>query len=627
MGTAPAQIPESDLYLFNNGKLKRAWKWLGAHPVRDGVRFALWAPYAQQVGVAGECNAWDGARHQLTQRGETGVWEGVLADFKPGDLYKYDLKDSHGVFRQKADPFGFRMELRPSTASIVWPLKGHRWKDREWMAARADHQSPTSPIRIYEVHLGSWKRGLSYKELATELVDYVDSMGFTHVEFLPIAEHPYDPSWGYQVCGYYAASSRWGTPQELMGLIDAFHRRDIGVIVDWVPGHFPKDAHGLFRFDGSHLYEHEDPRRGVHQDWDTVIFNYDRPEVANFLWSNALFWLEEFHVDGLRVDAVASMLYRDYSRKEGEWVPNLHGGREDLEAIEFLRSLNDLIHEEVPGAITIAEESTAFPSVTRPVRLGGLGFDWKWNMGWMHDSLDFLSKDPVHRSYHHDRLTFALYYAFHERYLLPLSHDEVVHLKRSLLDKMPGDEWQKHANLRMLHAWQAAHPGKTLLFMGGEIGDWGEWSESGELDWPVLCIERHAGQQKLVKELNRLSRDETSLHESDDDWLGFQWIDFADHAKSIISFLRWDKSGEGLLFVFNFTPVVRYDYRVGAPRPGRYLEVLNTDGHEYGGSGVGNLGEAETVPEERHGYADTLSLTLPPLAAIALRVPPATDEA
>jgi 1,4-alpha-glucan branching enzyme len=489
------------------------------------------------------------------------------------------------------------------------------------MASRAERQSLGAPIRIYEVHLGSWKRGLGYRELATELVDYVASMGFSHVEFLPVAEHPYDPSWGYQVCGYYAASSRWGTPQELMALIDAFHQRGIGVLIDWVPGHFPRDEHGLFRFDGSHLYEHEDPRRGVHMDWDTVIFNYERPEVSNFLWSNALFWLEEFHVDGLRVDAVASMLYRDYSRDEGAWIPNRYGGHEDLEAIEFLRGLNNLVHAEVPGAITIAEESTSFPSVTRETKLGGLGFDWKWNMGWMHDSLDYMAKDPVHRSYHHDRLTFALYYAFQERFLLPLSHDEVVHLKKSLLDKMPGDEWRKHANLRLLHAWQAAHPGKTLLFMGGEIGEWREWSESGELDWPVLCFERHSGQSKLVKELNRLTREEPCLHELDHDWSGFQWIDFADHEQSTISFVRWDKAGEGLLFVLNFTPVARYDYRVGAPRPGHYAEILNTDAREYGGSGVGNLGGADTFEEERHGCADTLAVTLPPLAAVAFRVP------
>jgi 1,4-alpha-glucan branching enzyme len=486
----------------------------------------------------------------------------------------------------------------------------------------ADRPGADRPIRVYEVHAGSWRKGRSYRDLARDLVAYVEEMGFTHVEFLPLMEHPYDASWGYQVCGYYAPTSRFGTPDDLRALVDAFHARGIGVLMDWVPAHFPKDEHGLAAFDGSCLYEHEDPRRGVHKDWDTLIFNYGRPEVCNFLRSNALFWLEEFHMDGLRVDAVASMLYRDYSRPAGEWVPNEKGGREDLEAIAFLRDLTDLVHAEAPGALVVAEESTAFPGVTSPTRTGGLGFDLKWNMGWMHDSLAFLSKDPVFRKHHHDRLTFALYYAFHERYLLPLSHDEVVHLKKSLLDKMPGDVWQKHANLRLLHAWQAGHPGKALLFMGGEIGAWREWDHDGELDWSLLDDPLHAGLRLLVGDLNRLVRERPALHAMDFDWRGFEWIDFGDIEQSIVSFVRWSPGqAEGLLFVLNFTPVVRADYRIGVPRPGDYPEVLNTDSACYGGSGVGNLGAARSDEEEKHGRPHSIRLTLPPLGAIVFEVP------
>ncbi|MHC4223347.1 MAG: 1,4-alpha-glucan branching protein GlgB, partial [Planctomycetota bacterium] len=469
---------------------------------------------------------------------------------------------------------------------------------------------------------GSWRRGKSYRDLATELVDYVVAMGFTHVELLPLAEHPFDGSWGYQVCGYFAVTSRYGTPQDLMALVDAFHKKGIGVIMDWVPAHFPKDDHGLNRFDGSRLYEHDDPRRGLHKDWDTLIFNYGRNEVRNFLQSNALFWIEEFHMDGLRVDAVASMLYRDYSREEGQWIPNEYGGREDLEAIEFLRNLNDLVHYEAPGALMIAEESTAFPGVTSPTESGGLGFDLKWNMGWMHDSLAYMKKDSVYRKYHHDRLTFALYYAFHERYLLPLSHDEVVHLKRSLLDKMPGDQWQKLANLRLLHAWQAAHPGKSLLFMGGELGDWREWNHEGEIAWELLDNPKHAGLRLLVGDLNRLVQERPCLHQLDHEWRGFEWIDFHDVEKSVVSFLRWNASKEqGLLLAFNFTPIVRSNYRIGAPRAGRYREVLNTDSACYGGSGVGNLGEVKAEAIEKHNCKQSITLTVPPLAAVAFEVP------
>jgi 1,4-alpha-glucan branching enzyme len=613
-------IPEHDLYLFNNGGLLRAWRWLGAHEVEGGVRFAVWAPHARRVSVKGDFNGWTARR--LDPRGTTGVWEGVVPHAQRGQLYKYELIDSQGQTREKTDPFAFRMEVRPKTASVVWPLEGFDWTDAAWLDGRAKRQAADRPVRVYEVHLGSWRRGRSYRDLATELVDYVVELGFTHVEMLPLAEHPYDPSWGYQVCGYYAATSRYGTPHDLMALVDAFHAAGIGVLMDWVPAHFPRDDHGLARFDGSRLFEHDDPRRGVHKDWDTLIFNYGRPEVRNFLLSNALFWIEEFHIDGLRVDAVASMLYRDYSRAEGEWVPNEQGGNEDHEAIEFLRELNTLVHEEAPGALTIAEESTAFPGVTRPVGDGGLGFDWKWNMGWMHDSLAFLAKDPVFRRFHHDRLTFALFYAFHEHYLKPLSHDEVVHLKKSLLDKMPGDPWQKRANLRLLHAWQAGHPGKSLLFMGGEFGAWREWDHDGELDWSLLDDPAHAGMRLLVGDLNRLVAARTSLHEVDGDWRGFEWIDFSDAEQSVVSFLRWNAArDEATLFALNFTPVVRSDYRVGAPVAGAYEEILNTDAPCYGGSGVGNLGTVHARAEKLHDRPYSLALTLPPLAAVAFDVP------
>jgi len=615
------EIHESDLYLFNHGELQRAWRVLGAHPEEEGTRFALWAPYARRVSVKGDFNGWRPQR--LDTRGSTGVWAGFVEGAKPGDLYKYELIDSHGDRREKADPFGFRMEVRPKTASMVWPLGGHAWGDDAWMEERAAPAAPARPLRVYEVHLGSWRRGRSYRDLATELVDYVAHMGFTHVELLPVAEHPYDGSWGYQVCGYYAVTSRYGTPQDLMAFVDACHRRGIGVLLDWVPAHFPKDDHGLNRFDGSRLYEHEDPRLGVHKDWDTLIFNYGRPEVRNFLASNALFWLDEFHVDGLRVDAVASMLYRDYSRAEGEWIPHEEGGREDLDAIAFLRATNDLVHAEAPGALMIAEESTAFPGVTRATAAGGLGFDLKWNMGWMHDSLAFFQQDPIYRKYHHDRLTFALYYAFHERYVLPLSHDEVVHLKKSLLDKMPGDAWQKRANLRLLHAWQAGHPGAALLFMGGEFGQWREWDHDAELSWELLDDPAHAGLRLLVGDLNRLVVAREELHVPFD-WRGFEWIDFSDVDQSVVSFLRWGPGREkALLFALNFTPVVRSEYRIGVPRPGAYAEILNTDSACYGGSGIGNLGSVRAEEGERHGLPQSIALTLPPLGALVFEVPPA----
>jgi len=615
-------IPEQDLYLWNHGNLRRAWNVLGAHPVEGGVRFALWAPFAKSVAVSGSFCDWDDDGIALTERGTTGVWLGVVENARVGDLYKYALIDSLGEKRWKSDPFAFAMELRPKTASVVQPLAGYSWGDGEWMAEREQRQRPDRPMSIYEVHLGSWRRDLGYRDLADQLVDYVAEMGFTHVEFLPLAEHPYDPSWGYQICGYYAPTSRYGSPDELRALVDAFHRRGIGVLMDWVPAHFPKDDHGLARFDGSHLYEHQDPRRGEHRDWETLIFNYGRNEVRNFLISNALYWIEEFHLDGLRVDAVASMLYLDYSREEGEWIPNEAGGNEDLEAIEFLKEFNRVMHEEAPGALMIAEESTAFPGVTQTLEAGGLGFDLKWNMGWMHDSLAYLEKDPIYRKFHHDRLTFALYYAFHENYLLPLSHDEVVHLKKSLLEKMPGDEWRKLANLRLLLAWQTTHPGKTLLFMGAEFGVTREWDHDGELDWAQLRDPGHAGLRLLVGDLNKLVRDEAALHECDHDWRGFAWIDYGDVENSSVSFVRYGaRKKDGLLIVFNFTPIVRSEYRVGVPRPGEYVEVLNTDAACYGGSGVGNLGSIQSEPVERHDQADSLLLTLPPLGVVAFRMP------
>jgi 1,4-alpha-glucan branching enzyme len=560
------QIPEHDLYLFNHGKLSRAWKWLGAHADEEGTRFAVWAPYATEVGVAGAWNGWKGHRSPLTLRKPHGVWEGYLPGVGKGALYKYEIIDADGRLRLKADPFGFRMEMRPQTSSIVWPLSGHEWNDGEWMGGRGT----PGPLRMYEVHLGGWKKGLSYLRLAEELVNYAKQMGFTHIELMPVAEHPYDPSWGYQICGYYAATTRYGTPQELMALVDAAHRAGLGVILDWVPAHFPKDEHGLASFDGTQLYEHADPRRGEHKDWDTLIFNYERPEVVNFLRSNALFWLEEFHIDGLRVDAVASMLYRDYSREEGEWIPNEWGGNEDVEAIKFLRELNQFVHTEAPGALMIAEESTAYPGVTDPE---ALGFDLKWNMGWMHDTLQLFEKETIYRRFHHDQLTFALYYAFKERYLLPLSHDEVVHLKKSLLLKMPGDEWQRFANLRLLHAWQLGHPGPSLLFMGGEFGATKEFNEGDELDWALLHQPLHRGIQSLVRDLNTLSGEHPCLYALDHDWRGFEWIDFKDVERSIITFVRWTaKKDDGILFAFNFTPDVQENYRVGVPRPGVYLE-------------------------------------------------------
>ncbi len=614
---------KDDLYLFNHGRLVRAWKVFGSHPEPGGgTRFTVWAPYARSVSVIGSFNDWNDGADALEFRPDHGVWTGVVGHATDGAVYKYRIVDSHGKARDKTDPFAFRMEVRPKTASLVAPLSDYTWSDEPWMAMRAARQRADRPIRIYEVHLGSWRRERSYEQLRHELADYVASMGFTHVEFLPVMEHPYDPSWGYQVCGYYAPTSRYGTPNDLRALVEAFHQRGVGVILDWVPAHFPRDEHGLARFDGTHLYEHEDPRRGEHRDWDTLIFNYERPEVRNFLVSNALYWIEEFHCDGIRVDAVASMLYRDYSREDGEWVADDDGSNEDRAAIAFLRDLNDTLHKQAPGVLTIAEESTDFPGVSRPTAEGGLGFDLKWNMGWMHDSLAFLKEDPVHRCHHQSRLTFALYYAFREKYLSPLSHDEVVHMKGSLLNKMPGDAWQKFANLRLLHAWQVAHPGKTLLFMGGEIAQKGEWNHATSLEWGVLNDKHHAGMRLLVGDLNRTVDDHPALYELDHENEGFEWIDFDDAEQSVITFLRWSRDQQqGVVWAFNFTPVVRDGYEIGVPRAGTYTEIVNTDAKAYAGSDIGNLGNVEAKKDPRHGHAYTLTVVLPPLAAVAFRLP------
>jgi 1,4-alpha-glucan branching enzyme len=624
-------LGELDLFLIGEGTDLRLYEKLGAHArMHEGVQgtaFAVWAPNAQRISVVGPFNQWDGRRNVMRLHPGPGVWEIFLPDVGPGAVYKYEIKDRHGGTFLKTDPVGFRCELRPATASIVHDLGTYRWNDAEWMDRRAQIDPTCGPISIYEVHLGSWRRRgggegemLNYRELAHELGDYVAELGFTHVELLPVMEHPYDPSWGYQVTGYFAPTSRHGTPDDFKYLVDHLHQRGIGVLLDWVPAHFPRDAHGLRRFDGTPLYEHEDPRKGEHPDWGTMVFNFGRNEVRNFLISNALFWLEEYHIDGLRVDAVASMLYLDYSRHEGQWIPNPFGGRENLEAISFLRAVNHLVHERCPGTMMIAEESTAWPGVSHSVERGGLGFHLKWNMGWMNDFLRFIEEDPVHRKYHFNLVTFSLMYAFTERFVLPLSHDEVVHGKRSLLDKMPGDAWQKCANLRTALGLMWAHPGKQLLFMGGEIGQWNEWNESRSLDWNLLDYPLHAGIQRWVRDLNALYRQEPALWQRDFTYDGFEWIDFHDVENSVISFIRrGDDPEEELVFVCNFTPVPRENYRLGVPRPGWYRELLNSDAESYGGSNVGNAGgvDAEAVEAQHRAYS--LCLILPPLGTLVLK--------
>jgi len=622
-------LQDFDLHLFGEGRHRNACRIFGAHPQEvDGVagtRFAVWAPNAERVSVVGDFNRWDGRRHPMRVRGSSGVWELFIPDLAPGHLYKYELRNRHtGEVLLKADPYGQQHELRPRTASVIPAASGYVWGDHEWMQRRREADWQHLPMSVHEVHLGSWQRDiegefLNYRELAHRLVKYAKEMGFTHIELLPITEHPYDLSWGYQSTGYFAPTRRFGEPDDFRYFVDFCHRNDIGVLLDWVPAHFPKDAHGLARFDGTPLYEHEDPRLGEHMDWATLIFNFGRAEVQSFLISSAVYWLEDMHVDGLRVDAVASILYLDYSRAEGQWLPNEYGGRENLKAIEFLRALNVAVHQQCPGILMIAEESTSWPMVSRPTYVGGLGFDMKWNMGWMNDTLHYMSHEPIHRQYHQDLLTFSMLYAFSENFMLPFSHDEVVHGKGSMLNKMPGDEWQRHANLRALYTYQFTHPGKKLLFMGTELGQGMEWNSAGVLDWYVLQYPFHEGMQRLVRDLNRLYCASPALFRHEFDWKGFEWIDCHDARQSVLSFLRKGESGELMAVVLNLTPVPRHGYRIGVPLPGRYRELLNSDSKFYGGSNVGNGGEsllAEERPWMDRPYS--LALTLPPLAGIVI---------
>jgi 1,4-alpha-glucan branching enzyme len=615
-----------DLFLFNEGSHYRLHEKLGAHPCtvdgRDGTYFAVWAPNAQQVSVIGDFNHWDKASHPLRPCGSSGIWEGFVPGIRQGTIYKYHVMSQYNGYQvDKADPLAFFHERPPRTASVVWDLDYH-WGDHEWMAQRHGRHRLNAPLAIYEVHLGSWmrvpeegNRFLSYRELATKLAEHVTRLGFTHIELLPVMEHPFYGSWGYQTTGYFAPTSRYGTPQDLMFLIDALHQRGIGVILDWVPSHFPTDEHALGYFDGTHLYEHADMRQGIHPDWNSFIFNYGRNEVRSFLLSSALFWLDRYHADGLRVDAVASMLYLDYSRKQGEWVPNQFGGRENLEAIAFLRRFNEEIYKNFPDVQTIAEESTAWPLVSRPNYVGGLGFGLKWDMGWMHDTLKYMARDPIHRQYHHNLLTFRMLYAYHENFVLPLSHDEVVHGKGALIGKMPGDDWQRFANLRLLYGYMYTQPGKKLLFMGGEFGDWREWYHEESLNWHLLQYPLHARLQRWLEDLNQLYRREPALYELDTQQAGFEWIDCNDAPASVLSYMRQGQSTDDLLvIVCNFTPIVRQNYRVGAPRGGFWRELLNGDAEDYGGSGHGNLGGVEAAPIPCHGRPYSLTLTLPPLA-------------
>jgi 1,4-alpha-glucan branching enzyme len=617
-------ITQDDLYLFNEGSHFRLYDKLGTHPLTvagtQGAYCAVWAPNAERVSVVGDFNHWDGTRHPLGSRGDSGIWEGFLGGIGKGSLYKFRIATKHfGYTVDKADPIGFFCQASPDTASIIWDLD-YQWQDGKWMEERRTHNSLHAPMSIYEVHLGSWKRvpednnrPLTYRELAPQLAEYVNRTGFTHVEIMPIMEHPFYGSWGYQVTGFFAPTSRHGTPQDFMYLIDYLHQHGIGVILDWVPSHFPNDAHGLSFFDGTHLYEHADPRQGMHPDWDTCIFNYGRNEVRSFLVSNGLFWLDKYHADGLRMDAVASMLYLDYSRSEGEWIPNQYGGRENLEAVEFIRRFNEEAYRAHPDIQMIAEESTSWPMATKPTYVGGLGFGLKWDMGWMHDTLRYCRQDPVFRKYHHNELTFRSLYSFSENFVMPLSHDEVVHGKGSLLSKMPGDRWQKFANLRLLLGYLYAQPGKKLLFMGGEIGQWREWDHNTGLDWHLLNYDFHSGLLRWVEDINRLYRNDIAL-QLDTEPAGYEWIDGSDADNSVIAFLRKAASGESILVVCNFTPVPRRDYLVGVPSGGYWKELLNSDGKEYGGSGSGHFGGIHAAARPMHGRDYSLELTLPPLA-------------
>lgn len=628
-------ITEYDLHLWGEGNHRRAFEFLGTHLKTvegvEGVHFVICAPSASRVSVVGSFNNWDGRRHVMRKYHDQGLWEIFISGLKENEIYKYEIVSPFSATPfLKSDPYGYYYEKRPKTASIIKNIDGFKWSDKKWMHGRKEKQALDAPISVYELHLGSWKRHkvdenseedgfYSYIDLAKELIPYVKKLGFTHIELLPIAEHPYDPSWGYQITGYYAPTSRYGTPEDLMYFINECHKNDLGVIVDWVPAHFTKDDHGLREFDGTHLYEHSDPRQGEHKDWGTKIFNFGRTEVKNFLISNAVFWFDKYHIDGIRVDAVASMLYLDYSRKEGDWIPNKYGGRENLEAIEFLKQFNMVVHEEFEGIVTMAEESTAWPMVSRPVYMGGLGFDFKWNMGWMNDTLKYIEVDPIFRKYHQDKLTFSMIYAFSENFVLPFSHDEVVHGKGSMMSKMPGDDWQKKANLKVLYTYMFTHPGKKLLFMGSEFGQWQEWNAMSELAWDQHDAGFHSDIKKLVTKLNTIYKDEKALHQVDYNWEGFEWIDFSDRDNCIISFLRHSKEKkEHTVTICNFTPTLNEAYKIGVPEEGQYTVVLNTDNEEFGGSGVSQK-SAKTVNGEWQGSAQFIELDIPPLAGIILK--------
>jgi len=623
-------LTDFDLHLFGEGTHYRAWEKLGAHRLSigsvTGVHFAVWAPNAQRVSVIGDFNHWDGRAHVMRRLVPSGVWEIFVPDLTDGDCYKFEVRTTAGHLLHKADPYARRFEVPPNTASIIWTDSRYEWRDQDWLTDRASHDTwRERPMAVYEVHPGSWRRVpeegnryQTYRELAASLVPYVREMGFTHIELMPIMEHPFSGSWGYQVIGFFAPTSRFGTPDDFRFFVDECHRHGIGVILDWVPGHFPKDRHGLAEFDGTALYEHADPRKGEHQDWGTLIFNYGRNEVRSFLFSNALFWLEEFHIDGLRVDAVASMLYLDYSRTE--WIPNQYGGRENLEAVAFLQQLNTLTHGRVPGTMTIAEESTAWPAVSRPVYVGGLGFSYKWNMGWMHDMLQYMHEDPVHRRWHHGQITFSMLYAFTENFILPFSHDEVVHGKGSMLSKMPGDVWQKHATLRALYGYMYGHPGKKLIFMGAEFGQWREWNYDASLDWHLLGEEMHEALRRWVQDLNHIYQREPSLHQIDFEGSGFRWIDCQDNENSVISMIRRGRDPQDFtVMIANFTPVPRPAYRIGVPEWGWYRELLNSDSERYGGSNMGNGGGVHTEATPAHGFDQSISLTVPPLGFLLLK--------
>ncbi len=625
-------LSADDLHLFNEGRHYHLYEKLGSHVAeadgRRGARFAVWAPSAHRMTVTGDFNGWNPDSHALQQRGSSGLWEGFIEGVGPGTRYKYHVRGPNGYTFDKADPYAFSCEVAPDTGSVVTDL-AYTWADTEWMTHRNGRNGLTAPVSVYEMHIGSWRRkpdgtSLSYRELATALPEYLANHGFTHVEFLPVMEHPFYGSWGYQMTGFFAPTSRYGSPQDFMHLIDALHQRGVGVILDWVPSHFPCDGHGLSYFDGTHLYEHADRRQGYQPDWGSYIFNYGRNEVANFLINSALFWLEKYHIDGIRVDAVASMLYLDYSRKEGEWIPNKYGGRENLEAVAFLRRFNEQVYDRFPDVHTFAEESTAWPSVSRPTYLGGLGFGLKWDMGWMHDTLKYMAEDPVNRKYHHNQLTFRSVYAHSENFILPLSHDEVVHGKKSLLDKMPGDEWQKRANLRLLLGDQWTQPGKKLLFMGGEFGQWREWNHDAALEWHLLDDPKHAGIARWIGDLNHAYRSEPALHAKDCDPAGFRWIEGNDGEQSILAYLRLGfEQDPPILVAFNFTPVIRRNYRLGVPAKGLWTELLNSDGTIYGGSGQGNLGGVEAVPVPSQGQPYSIPVTLPPLAMLLFKPTPA----